>query len=104
MRPSIVGKKRSKKERARERRARKAARIQEEWGASTARGRKRRGAKHLLTAQEQATTVDLTNMAVTSTGYGGKREGGERELYALEDLIGPKAKVPGMRYLDWDGR
>ncbi|KAL1736714.1 hypothetical protein EV714DRAFT_279250 [Schizophyllum commune] len=104
IRPTVVGKKRAKKERARERRARKAARLREEWGPRTQRGRKRRGARRILAAESVGTSLLWDDVSVTKTGYGAKRDGGERSLYTFEDLIGPRAKVPGMSYLAWDGR
>ncbi|TRM56365.1 hypothetical protein BD626DRAFT_575763 [Schizophyllum amplum] len=104
IRPTIVGKKRAKKERARERRAKKAARAKEEWGPPAAKGRRRRGAKRILEAQQQDVDISWDDMPVNATGYGGKRGENERKLYSVEDLVGPEAKVPGMTLYDWDGR
>ncbi|KAL1739111.1 hypothetical protein HDZ31DRAFT_49910, partial [Schizophyllum fasciatum] len=103
-RATIVGKKRGKKERSRIRRAKKRAREHERWGAPTQQARLRRGAQRTADAGEEPTEILWEDMPVTSTGYGGKRSEGENRTYSLGDLIGPQAKLPGMNYVDWDGR
>ena len=103
-RPSIVGKKRGKKERSRIYRAKKRAREREQWTAPAQNARVRRGAQRVANADEQPVDVVWEEMPVTSTGYAGKRGEGESCRYSLDDLIGPHAKVPGMKYMAWDGR
>ncbi|TRM55404.1 hypothetical protein BD626DRAFT_417971, partial [Schizophyllum amplum] len=62
-----------------------------------------RNARHIAEAQFERVDLDWDDQEVTSTGFTAKRSGGEEKLYALDDLIGPKAKVPGMKLIDWDG-
>ncbi|KAL1740000.1 hypothetical protein HDZ31DRAFT_77205 [Schizophyllum fasciatum] len=103
--PHASGKhKASKKKNSRKSRQRKAQRqaAGSNWAPPPAASL--RNARHLMGARFEEVPINWDEQPVTSTGFTAKREDGEKKVYALDDLIGPGAKVEGFKLINWDGQ
>ncbi|KAL1714109.1 hypothetical protein EV715DRAFT_295468 [Schizophyllum commune] len=63
-----------------------------------------RNSRHLANAKFEGVDLNWNEQPATRTGFTSKRDCGEAQLYTLDDLVGPNAKVPGMKLVNWDGR
>ncbi|KAL1740800.1 hypothetical protein HDZ31DRAFT_46760, partial [Schizophyllum fasciatum] len=93
----------SKKKNSRKSRQRQAQRRAGEGNWAPPPANLLRNARHLADANFLEVPLNWDAQPVTSTGFTAKREEGEKKTYALDDFIGPKAKVQGFKLINWNG-
>ncbi|KAL1689040.1 hypothetical protein GGG16DRAFT_58667 [Schizophyllum commune] len=99
-----ASRKASKKRNSRKNRKLKAQRREAEGNFAPPPAALLRNARHLANASFERVPLDWEEQPATSTGFTAKRGERDQELYSLDDLIGPKARVKGFKLIDWDGK